>query len=281
MSKLLTVFGATGQQGGALINHILDSPYLSSAFTLRGITRDSSKAAAIALKERGVEIVEADLQVPSTIKKAVAGSHAVFGVTNFWESASYDVEVSQGKAIADAAVEAGVKQIIWSSLPSVTKISGGKVTSMKHFDGKAEVETYIRTLDIKSVFFMPGWFMQNHLLMKPKKADDGTYLFSLPFEPSTLLPLIDIRDTGNLTEMAETWTKVTGKTVVVHVPKNVGEYDTLSEAQREELKGTSALADYGYYGPTGTDDLAWTLEQVTEKLRTWEEFVRDNEPWFA
>lgn len=307
MSKLLTVFGVTGQQGGALIKHILDSPSLSSTFTLRGITRDASKPASIALKERGVEIVEADLQVPSTLTKAVAGSHAVFGVTNFWESASYDVEVSQGKAIADAAVEAGAKQIIWSSLPSITKMTGGKITSMKHFDSKAEVETYIRTLDIKSMFFMPGWFMQNHLnFMKPKKADDGTYIFSQPWEPSTRLPLIDIRDAGKfiapallnpelyhgkrftcatafytLAEMAETWTKVTGKIVCLHVSQKAEEYDTLSEVQREELKATRALADYGYYGPTGAEDLAWTLKQVTEELRTWEEFVRDNEPWFT
>lgn len=48
-------------------------------------------------------------------------------------------------------------------------MTGGKITSMKHFDSKAEVESYIRTLDIKSMFFMPGWFMQNHLsIMRPK-----------------------------------------------------------------------------------------------------------------
>ncbi len=58
MTRLLTVFGATGQQGGALINHILATPALSSKFTLRGVTRDPSKPTALALKERGVEIVE-------------------------------------------------------------------------------------------------------------------------------------------------------------------------------------------------------------------------------
>lgn len=62
MSKLLTVFGATGQQGGALIDHIIENPHLSSLFSLRGITRDASKPAAIALKNRGVEIVEVNLQ---------------------------------------------------------------------------------------------------------------------------------------------------------------------------------------------------------------------------
>ena len=58
MAKLLTVFGATGQQGGALIRYILETPSLSSVFILRGVTRDASKPASIALKDIGVEIVE-------------------------------------------------------------------------------------------------------------------------------------------------------------------------------------------------------------------------------
>ena len=58
MAKLLTVFGATGQQGGALIRYVVKTPSLSSAFTLRGVTRDASKAASIALKDLGVEMVE-------------------------------------------------------------------------------------------------------------------------------------------------------------------------------------------------------------------------------
>jgi uncharacterized protein YbjT (DUF2867 family) len=58
MAKLLTVFGATGQQGGALINYILENPAFSAEFSLRGVTRHASKPAASALRERGVEIVE-------------------------------------------------------------------------------------------------------------------------------------------------------------------------------------------------------------------------------
>ena len=82
MSKLLTVFGATGQQGGSLINHILNSPELSKLYRLRGVTRDGSKQAAINLKSRGVEIVEADLDKPPTLVSAIKGSCAVFAVTN-------------------------------------------------------------------------------------------------------------------------------------------------------------------------------------------------------
>lgn len=65
--------------------------------------------------------------------------------------------------MADAAVAAGATLLIWSSLPNVTKMTDGKMTGVKHFDSKANVEEYIRTLPIKAMFFMPGWFMQNHL----------------------------------------------------------------------------------------------------------------------
>lgn len=58
MAKLLTVFGATGQQGGALIDYVLETPQLSSAFRLRAVTRDATKPASVSLKEKGVEIVE-------------------------------------------------------------------------------------------------------------------------------------------------------------------------------------------------------------------------------
>ncbi|KAI0862081.1 NmrA-like family-domain-containing protein [Xylaria cubensis] len=306
MVKLLTVFGVTGQQGGALVNYILENPSLFTEFSLRGVTRDATKPAATALKGRGVDIVEADLNIPSTLAKAVAGSHAVFSITNFWEKASAAVEISQGKAIADAAVAAGAKQIIWSSLPSVSEMTGGRITSMKHFDSKAEVERYIRTLDIQSMFFMPGWFMQNYLnIMRPKLGDDGTYVLAQPFESTSQLPLIDIQDTGKfiapalldpeyyhgkrftcatafytINEIADTWTKVTGKKVKLIQPESTDELTGLTEEQKKEANSSGLLAEYGYYGPTGNDDLTWTLKQIKGKLRTWEEFVRDNEPWF-
>ncbi len=48
-------------------------------------------------------MVKADLNDPVTVKKAVQGAYAVYAVTNFWESHSADVEMKQGKAMADAA----------------------------------------------------------------------------------------------------------------------------------------------------------------------------------
>jgi hypothetical protein len=82
MSKLHTVFGATGQQGGSLIDYVLGHPELSKLYHLRGISRDASKESAASLRKRGVEVIQADLSDPQSLVAAVADSYAIFGVTN-------------------------------------------------------------------------------------------------------------------------------------------------------------------------------------------------------
>lgn len=55
--KVLVVFGATGLQGGSIIEQILSDPKASSLFSIRGITRDPTKPAAKALTAKGVDCV--------------------------------------------------------------------------------------------------------------------------------------------------------------------------------------------------------------------------------
>ena len=82
MAQLLTVFGATGKQGGSVVETILAHPSLSSQYKIRAVTRDPSKPAAEALKKKGVEVVAADLNDKKSVHAAVAGSQVVFGVTD-------------------------------------------------------------------------------------------------------------------------------------------------------------------------------------------------------
>ena len=101
--KILVVFGATGNQGGSVINSILSDSKTSNEFKIRGITRDPSKPNAQALVARGVECVAADINSKDQIKAALQGAYAVFAVTNYWEKMDAELELKQGRNIADLA----------------------------------------------------------------------------------------------------------------------------------------------------------------------------------
>jgi uncharacterized protein YbjT (DUF2867 family) len=62
MAKVITVFGATGQQGGSVIRIILQDENLSKEFKIRGVSRDLSKPQSRALASQGVELVLVRLQ---------------------------------------------------------------------------------------------------------------------------------------------------------------------------------------------------------------------------
>ena len=59
------VTGATGNQGGAVVDYLLAS---NTEFDVRGLTRNASSEAAQALEDRGVTMVEGDLNEPETLR---------------------------------------------------------------------------------------------------------------------------------------------------------------------------------------------------------------------
>ncbi|GAB7352967.1 hypothetical protein MBLNU459_g3538t1 [Dothideomycetes sp. NU459] len=193
MSKLITVFGATGNQGGSVIKNLLADPTLSKEFKIRGITRDVSKPAAKALESQGVEIVGADLNSKDSVAEAIKGSTTVFLVTNFWETAKAEDEVRQGKNVADAAKEEGVKHVIFSSLINVTEATGGRLANVTHFDSKAEIAEYIRKTGMSCSFVLAGYFMSNYTQML-QKGDDGAWTLAYPIGKQAKFPLIDIQE---------------------------------------------------------------------------------------
>lgn len=127
---------------------------------------------------------------------AVSGAHTVFLVTNFWEAMSKDTEVAQGKAVTDACKQAGVQHLIFSSLRNVTEITNGRLPNVSHFDGKAEIEAYIRASGVSSTFVLAGLFMSNFFQFFNKQ--DDTYMLAWPVHPEKArVPLFDAaEDTG-------------------------------------------------------------------------------------
>ena len=101
--KLLVVFGATGVQGGSVIKSVLGDPKSAAEFSIRGITRDTSKPAAKELETKGVEMVAGDINKVEDLKRALKSAYAVFSVTNYWETMDAELETKQGNTIADVA----------------------------------------------------------------------------------------------------------------------------------------------------------------------------------
>ncbi|KAK3646354.1 glycosylphosphatidylinositol anchor biosynthesis [Elasticomyces elasticus] len=197
MSKIIAVFGASGNQGGSVIRALLDDAALSKEFKIRAVTRDINKDSIVALKKEGVEAVVGDMQSSDSVAQAVKGAHTVFLVTNFWETFSADTEISQGKAVADACKNAGVKHLIFSSLINVTETSKGRLPNIAHFDGKARVETYIREIGVPATFVMPGVFMSGYFDLI-REGEGGSYSLALPVDgKKAQIPLLDAAgDTG-------------------------------------------------------------------------------------
>lgn len=196
--RLLTVFGATGQQGGSLIRTVLKTPALSSKYSLRGVTRDTSKPAAQDLTKQGVDVVRANLDDVASLKEALKDSYGVFAVTNFWESMDGAKETQQGRNIVDASIATGVKHLVISSLHNVDKLTNGSL-HVPHFDSKAAIDDYaesVRQDKINISYYHPAFFLQNFDSMA-QKGEDGSYSITLPIDPSTRIPFIDaVADTG-------------------------------------------------------------------------------------
>src|SRR5260370_30718961 len=122
--KLIAVVGPTGQEGGAVVRAL----QAGNQFKVRALTRNPAKH-----RELADEVVQADLTSPETLAAAFEGAHGVFLVTKFWEEGADEVE--QATAAVRAAKDAGVKHFVWSTLPDVEAISGGKF-HVPHFTGR-------------------------------------------------------------------------------------------------------------------------------------------------
>src|SRR6202171_4843929 len=160
--KIIAVIGATGKQGGAVVRAL----QAQGRFKVRALTRHPGKP-------RGLrdEVVEADLNRPETLKAAFEGAHGVFLVTNFWEQGTD--ELKQATAAVRAAKDAGVKHFVWSTLPDVEALSGGKF-HVPHFTGKAKIDRIVKEAGFPNhTFVIAPFYYQNVLgALAPQKQAD-------------------------------------------------------------------------------------------------------------
>jgi uncharacterized protein YbjT (DUF2867 family) len=187
--KIIAVMGATGAQGGGLVRAILNDP--NGGFAARAITRDVNSDKAKELAKLGAEVVAADLDDPASIKKAFQGAYGVFCVTFFWNHFSPDKEIAHATTMAQAAKEAGVKHVIWSSLEDTRKwipLSDNRMPTLQgkykvpHFDAKGEADEVFKKLGLPLTILLASFYWDNAIYfgMGPQKGADGKYTLTFP-----------------------------------------------------------------------------------------------------
>ncbi|KAL6822643.1 hypothetical protein J3E69DRAFT_381835 [Trichoderma sp. SZMC 28015] len=196
MTKVATVVGATGNQGAAVI----DALKKHGSYKIRGLTRRPESDAAAALKKQGVEVVRVDVNDYASLVSAFAGSHFIFGVTDFFElfatsedaDKAMDTEIQQGKNLANAAeATPTLEHYVWSNLPGASVKSGGRM-KVPHYDSKDIVAHYIRTKEnllSKTTFMLIGWYSLNFTLpfFRPTLLESaGKYVLIGNFDPSKI-----------------------------------------------------------------------------------------------
>ena len=285
--KLVAVIGATGQQGGGVVRAL----QASSQFKVRALSRNPGKH-----RELGDEVVEADLNRPETLKAAFEEAHGVFLVTNFREKGAD--ELKQATAAVRAAKDAGVKHFVWSTLPNVEAISGGKF-DVPHFTGKAKIDRIVKEAGFPHHTFViaPGYYQNFVGFLAPQKQADGSVGWALPLDPDVrCLHMGDIRELGNIVagafahpdeaghgeylplvgdflsfnEIVETLNRQGHKFSVKQVPKEV--FATLFPGAAELAEMFSYWEVHTYLGSDSSDRIALANKiagRQPTKFATW------------
>ncbi|KAJ7214058.1 hypothetical protein GGX14DRAFT_696766 [Mycena pura] len=179
--RIVSVFGATGLQGSAVVRALLKD----GTFTPRAITRDTQSEASKKLEAQGVEVVKADSLDKASLERALRGSEAValqvtVPLLPLKADGEGPNELVQGKNMVDAAKEVGVKFFIWTGMPSISKISNGKYTNCLHYDQKAEVEEYLKFSGLQNATIYLGAFLENYWKFGQLKKTDSGFDVAIP-----------------------------------------------------------------------------------------------------
>ena len=201
---IITVFGATGAQGGGLARALLTDR--DRHFAVRAVTRRPDGAAARELARAGAEIVLADLDDGASVLRALEGAYGAFFVTNFWEHLSAEKELAQAHTLAAAAAQAGIRHAIWSTLEDTRDFfpaDGSRMPVLQkrfnvpHLDAKGEAHRYFAQQRVPVTYLYTSAYWENliHFGMGPQRQADGSLAVTFPTGDARI-PWIGVEDIG-------------------------------------------------------------------------------------
>jgi uncharacterized protein YbjT (DUF2867 family) len=265
--KIIAVVGATGAQGGGLARAILTDP--DGGFAVRALTRDPAKDAAVALADRGAEVVRADLDDEASLTAAFDGAYGAYCVTNFWEHFSGDKEIVQAGNLARAAKAAGIKHAIWSTFEDTREwvpLDDDRMPTLQghykvaHFDAKAEANHFFTDLGVPTTFLLTSGYWENFIYFGwgPTRGEDGVLAVTYPLGDKKL-PSMAVEDIGKCAyAIFKAGAEYIGKTVGIaggH-PTGAEIAAAFTKALGEEVRYNDVPADvYRGFGFPGADDV--------------------------
>ncbi len=265
--KIIAVVGATGAQGGSVVNAILNDP--EKQFTVRALTRNPKSDRAKNLAAMGAEVVHADLDNFESLVHAFEGAHGAFCVTFFWDHFSPEKEMERARRMAQAVEDAGVHHVVWSTLEDtreVVPLTDNRMPTLQeqykvpHFDAKGASDRHFEAIRTPHTLLRTSFFWENFITfgMAPQKGPDGRLTITLPMEDKKL-PGISVEDIGKCAlAIFKEGPTYYGRTLGI-----AGEHLTLqemadifSEVYEQEVRYVSVPADvYRSFDFPGADDL--------------------------
>jgi uncharacterized protein YbjT (DUF2867 family) len=267
MKKTIVVVGATGAQGGGLARAILGDP--SGAFQARALTRNANSDKAADLARRGAEVVEANLDDLESLKRAFRGAYGAYCVTNFWEHFSPERELMQAANMAEAAKDAGLKHVVWSTLEDTrlwVPLSDERMPTLMdkykvpHFDAKGEANKFFSDLGLPVTYLITSFYWDNliHFGMGPRTGPDGVLAITFPLGDKKL-PGMASEDIGKCAYgIFQQGSNYIGKTVAIagEILTGAEMAEALSKALGKEVRYNDVPPDvYRGFGFPGAEDL--------------------------
>jgi NAD(P)H dehydrogenase (quinone) len=165
MSNTLLVTGAAGQLGQRVIHHLIET-YKVSPGSIIAATRSPEKLADFTA--RGVVARKADFDDAAALPAAFAGVDRLLIIsTDALDTPGK--RLSQHKAAVEAARKAGVKHILYTSMPSPGK---SLVTFAPDHLG---TEQAIQASGISHTILRDAWYTDNFLASLPHNLEAGTW----------------------------------------------------------------------------------------------------------
>ncbi|APY90556.1 NmrA family protein [Streptomyces alfalfae] len=186
----IAVFGATGQQGGAVVDALLDHKA-----PVRALVRSLQSDRAQALAARGVELAAIRADDPASLATALATVEAFYFMTPEANSLEeVEAEIRVGTALVDAAAETGVPHVVFNSVFGADRESG-----VPHHDSKHWIEEHLRKSGLmRATMVRATAFMENFVTVMAPSLEHGEIVLRLPLPEDVALKMISVRDIGRV-----------------------------------------------------------------------------------